>query len=163
MFKSGGTGKTFLLNTILACIRSQGEVALAVASSGIAATLLAGGRTAHSTFKLPLDLAFNDAPVCNVGKNTKEAGLLKQAKIIMIDECSMLHKRGVEAIDRLLKDLMDTDQLFGGITFVLAGDFRQCLPVIAGGNSADQLNACLKSSHLWAHVKVLLISIIHLY
>lgn len=36
----GGTGKTFLLNLILAKIRSQNEVAVAVASSGIASTLL---------------------------------------------------------------------------------------------------------------------------
>ncbi|GFV93262.1 ATP-dependent DNA helicase [Trichonephila clavipes] len=49
----GGTGKTFPLNLILAKVRESGEIALAVASSGITATLLAGGRTAHSTFKLP--------------------------------------------------------------------------------------------------------------
>ena len=151
----GGTGKTYLMNLILASIRSNGDIALAVASSGIAATLLTGGRTAHSTFRLPLNLAVNDTPVCNVGKSSKEAGLLRQTKIVLIDEVSMLHKRGVEAINRLLQDLKDNDRLFGGITFVLAGDFRQCLPVIAGGNSADQLNACLKSSFLWKHVKVL--------
>jgi len=38
---------------LLAQIRPPGNVALAVASSGLAATLLSGGRTAHSTFKLP--------------------------------------------------------------------------------------------------------------
>lgn len=40
----GGTGKTFLLSLILAKIRSQQKIALAVASSGIAA---------HSALKLP--------------------------------------------------------------------------------------------------------------
>ncbi|XP_044599590.1 uncharacterized protein LOC123275503 [Cotesia glomerata] len=44
----GGTGKTFLISLILAKIRSNNGIALAVASSGIAATLLDGGRTAHS-------------------------------------------------------------------------------------------------------------------
>jgi hypothetical protein len=52
----GGTGKTFLINLLLAQIRSSDKVALAVASSGIAATLLSGGRTAHSTFKFPLNV-----------------------------------------------------------------------------------------------------------
>lgn len=47
----GGTGKTFVTNLILAKVRSRKEIALAVASSGNAATLLAGGRTAHSMFK----------------------------------------------------------------------------------------------------------------
>lgn len=56
----GGTGKTFLLNLILAKIRSKGE---------IAATLLDGGRTAHSTFKIPLNLNQTESPTCNISKN----------------------------------------------------------------------------------------------
>ncbi|CAB5176430.1 unnamed protein product [Rhizophagus irregularis] len=51
----GGTGKTFLYNTLLATVRSSGEIAVAVASSGIAALLMMGGRTAHSRFKIPLN------------------------------------------------------------------------------------------------------------
>ena len=62
----GGTGKTYVTKLILSKVRSQGHKALAVASSGIAATLLPGGRTAHSTFKLPLDLVSDDMPTCNV-------------------------------------------------------------------------------------------------
>lgn len=38
----GGTGKTFLWTTLLNSIRSQGKIALAVASSGIASLLLPG-------------------------------------------------------------------------------------------------------------------------
>ncbi|ESN93959.1 hypothetical protein HELRODRAFT_180370 [Helobdella robusta] len=44
----GGIGKTFLISLLLARIRWRNDVALALASSGIAATLLEGGRTAHS-------------------------------------------------------------------------------------------------------------------
>ena len=65
---SGGTGKTYLTNLILAKVRLGGNVALAVASSGIAATLLVGGRTAHALFKLPLNLATNIEPMCNIRK-----------------------------------------------------------------------------------------------
>jgi len=39
----GGTGKTFVILLILATIRSRSQIALAVASSGIAATFLEGG------------------------------------------------------------------------------------------------------------------------
>ena len=52
----GGTGKTFVISLILANIRVQGKIALALASSGIAATLLDGGRTAHCALKLPLNV-----------------------------------------------------------------------------------------------------------
>ncbi|XP_019189145.1 PREDICTED: uncharacterized protein LOC109183496 [Ipomoea nil] len=44
----GGIGKTFLWKTLLATLRSKGEVVLNVASSGISSLLLPGGRTAHS-------------------------------------------------------------------------------------------------------------------
>lgn len=66
----GGTGKTFLLNLILAQIRSRNEIAVAVASSGIASTLLDGGRTAHSALKLPLNLNQTETPTCNIKKNS---------------------------------------------------------------------------------------------
>lgn len=65
----GGTGKTFLISLILAEIRSNNGIALAVASSGIAATLLDGGRTAHSVFKLPLNIQNNPNAVCNIKNN----------------------------------------------------------------------------------------------
>jgi hypothetical protein len=50
----GGAGKTYLYSTILAAVRAEGRIALPVASSGIAALLLEGGRTAHSRFKIPV-------------------------------------------------------------------------------------------------------------
>ncbi|XP_050063259.1 uncharacterized protein LOC126552591 [Aphis gossypii] len=62
----GGTGKTFVISLILATIRSRCDIALALASSGIAATLLDGGRTAHSALKLPLNLNTIDTPTCNI-------------------------------------------------------------------------------------------------
>lgn len=49
----GGTGKTSLISLILAKIRSQKHIALAVISSGIATTLLDVGRKVHSALKLP--------------------------------------------------------------------------------------------------------------
>ncbi|XP_045446150.1 uncharacterized protein LOC123654245 [Melitaea cinxia] len=68
----GGTGKTFIINLLLAKVRSDRKIALAVASSGIAATLLKGGRTAHSTFKLPLKICSDDvSSVCNISKQSK--------------------------------------------------------------------------------------------
>jgi hypothetical protein len=53
------TGKPFLLDKILETIRVEGKIALAVASIGIAAVLLMGGRKAHSRVKFGLDLCFN--------------------------------------------------------------------------------------------------------
>nr|GEU50368.1 hypothetical protein [Tanacetum cinerariifolium] len=44
-----GTGKTFLYKTIIARIRSERKIVLAVASSGITSLLLPAGRTAHNS------------------------------------------------------------------------------------------------------------------
>ena len=73
----GGTGKTFVTKLLLAKVRKQNNIAVAVASSDIAATLLPGGRTAHSAFKLPLDLATNDEAACKI---TKDSGMEEVSK-----------------------------------------------------------------------------------
>jgi hypothetical protein len=155
----GGTGKTFLINLILAKIRSQGKIAIAVASSGIAATLLQGGRTAHSTFKLPINLSATDSPTCNISRNSLTAKLLLKCNLVVWDECTMSHKTALEAVSRTLQDLFnDVTKVMGPITFVFSGDFRQTLPVVPKGSRADEINACLKSSHVWDHVSVLKLS-----
>jgi len=121
----GGTGKTFLLNLLLAKIRSNSDIALAVASSGIAATLLDGGKTAHSTFKLPLDLNFAESPLCNIKKQSNMAKVFMECKLIIWDENSMSHKGAFQALNETLKDIRNSEEIMGGITVLLAGDFRQ--------------------------------------
>lgn len=149
----GGTGKTFLINILLAKYRSQQNVAIAVATSGIAATLLPGGRTAHSAFKLPLNLADADNPMCNINKNTGAAKVLQMCKLIVWDECTMAHKAAIEALNRTLQDIRCNNGTMGGITLVLSGDFRQTLPIVPKGTAADEIKACLKQSSLWEIVQ----------
>lgn len=155
----GGTGKTYLVSLILATIRSNGNIALAIASSGIAATLLEGGRTAHSALKLPLNMQLIETPTCNISKSSGIAKVLQQCKIIIWDECTMAHKKSLEALDRTLQDLRNNRQPFGGAIILLAGDFRQTLPVITRSTPADELNACLKASHLWHLVQKLSLTV----
>ncbi|KAL8615794.1 hypothetical protein ACOMHN_048502 [Nucella lapillus] len=154
----GGTGKTFVTNLILAKVRQKKEIALAVASSGIAATLLEGGRTAQSAFKLPLDLSRQESPTCNISKGSPTAKVLQRCKVIIWDEATMSHKRAFEALYRTLKDLRSDNNIMGGVTVVLSGDFRQTLPVIAKGTRADEVNARVKASYLWPHIRRLSLS-----
>ena len=147
----GGTGKTFLIGMFLAQVRRKKDIALAVASSGIAATLLPGGRTAHSTFKLPFDLTSTDEPLCNVSRGSATGNLLKKASLIVWDECTMAHKYAIEALDRTLQDLRENKSPMGGVVFLMAGDFRQTLPVIPKGTKADEIKACIKNP-IFGHV-----------
>ncbi|XP_054715564.1 uncharacterized protein LOC129225044 [Uloborus diversus] len=153
-----GTGKTFLLNLLLSKVRSNKGIALATASSGIAATLLEGGKTAHSAFRLPLNLNYSENPTCNIKKQSNLAKVLRDCKLIIWDESTMAHKAGFEALNATLKDLRNSDEVMGGVTVLLAGDFRQTLPVVPRGTRANEVNACIKSSHLWPKVQKLCLS-----
>ncbi|XP_073821135.1 uncharacterized protein [Musca autumnalis] len=73
----GGTGNTF----VISLIRSRSQSALAVVSSGIAATLLKGGRTAHSALKLPMNHHTVDDPTCPISKNSATGKLMRECKI----------------------------------------------------------------------------------
>lgn len=151
----GGTGKTFLANLILAKVRQSGKIALAVASSGIAATLLSDGKTAHSTFKLPLTISLEQQCVCAIRKNGPFGKLLQDVSLIIWDECTMIHRAHIEAVNRTLQDIRSSNAVMGGVTFVFAGDFWQTLPVIAKGTRADVIRTCLKSSPLWLSIDTL--------
>ncbi|XP_076037231.1 uncharacterized protein LOC143022769 [Oratosquilla oratoria] len=126
----GGTGKSFLLNLLLDTVRSKSKVALAVASSGIAATVLHGGRTAHNMFKIPL-MEHNERKTCNIKHKSELARLLLMSSLIVWDEAVMANKNTISALDITLRDLSGLDIFMGGKTFVCAGDFRQILPVRA--------------------------------
>jgi len=147
----GGTGKTFLYNMILAHVRSSklstsglNGIAIAVASSGIAALLMSGGRTAHSRFKIPLKLT--ETTTLNIEKQSDLATLIRTAKVILWDEAPMLNKKVFEAVDRTFKDLMNNNEkLFGGKVVVLGGDFRQILPVVIRGTRGQIVDARLKA------------------
>ena len=66
----GGTGKTFLERAICHAVRAQGWILLGVASTGLAALLLPGGRTAHSMFKIPIESLATDS-ICHIPKESQ--------------------------------------------------------------------------------------------
>ncbi|KAM0910045.1 hypothetical protein ACQ4PT_014417 [Festuca glaucescens] len=159
----GGAGKTFLWNAIIAYLRGQGKIMLTVASSGVAALLLAGGRTAHSRFKIPLQVDSNS--FCDIKRGTNLADLLKETCLIIWDEALMTSRKCFEALDRTLRDVLSADDPlladvpFGGKVVVLGGDLRQILPVIEGGSRPQIIDAAITQSPLWKSVVPLVLSI----
>ncbi|GFY13502.1 ATP-dependent DNA helicase [Trichonephila clavipes] len=121
--------------------QTQNHIALAIASSGIAATLYL-----MVDAKVPLNFHANPDAMCNMMKHSEMAEILRKCKIIIWDECTMCHKHSLEALDRTLKDIKNNTRLFGGALLLLSGDFRQTLPVIPRATYADEINACLKES-----------------
>lgn len=132
----GGTGKTYLYSTLSHVLRGNAAIVLCVASSGIAALLLPHGRTAHSTFKIPVERLTEDS-TCAVSKDSLLASLLRMTSLIIWDEATMLHRYAAEALDKTCQDVCDNDCPFGGITVVFGGDFQQTLPIIPKGARED--------------------------
>jgi hypothetical protein len=101
---------------------------LVVVSSGIASLLLLGSKTAHSRFKILIDL--HDESTCNITQQMKVVELVRKVDLIIWDEAPMMHRRAFEAVNRTLHDLMQlddaqaTNKIFGGKTVVLGGDFQ---------------------------------------
>ncbi|CAN6703406.1 unnamed protein product [Malus baccata var. baccata] len=149
----GGIGKTYLYRALLASLRRLGHIVLATASSGIAATILPGGRTAHSKFKIPLSL--DASSMCSIGKQSDLVKLIQKAKAIIWDEATMTHRHAFEALDRTFRDLTDIDLPFGGKIMIFGGDFRQVLPVIRKGTKSELIQASVVKASFWSQVKIL--------
>lgn len=155
MYGHGGTTKTYLWSTIISKLRSEGKIVLAVTSSGISSLLVEGGRTAHSRFKIPIDL--DEFSCCTIKKNTHLAELICKTELVLWDEAPMNHRYVFEAVDRTFRDILSKSSPkapslpFGGMTMLFGGDFRQTLPVIPKMGGKATVGASLTKSHLWKH------------
>ncbi|XP_022891621.1 uncharacterized protein LOC111406425 [Olea europaea var. sylvestris] len=146
----GGSGKTFLYKALLAAVRSRQLIALATASSGVVASSLPAGRTGHSRFKISLQ-ASSDMR-CSVSKQSSLDQLLQMTKLIMWDEAPMINRCAFEVLDKMLKDIIECELLFGVKVVVFGGDFRQVLPVVQRGTKDDIMKA--KREHTYHMIKL---------
>ena len=148
-----GTGKTFCYKTLCYALRAERRIVLCVASSGIASLLLPSGRTAHSTFRIPLDLF--EEKSCHIPKRGDLADLLRQVALVIWDEVPMQERLCQESVDLTFKDIRNDQRPFGGVTVVFGGDFQQTLPVVVKGRREDIVAKCLQASRLWKDLEVL--------
>jgi hypothetical protein len=101
----GGTGKTFLWNTIITYLWGHRKIVLSVASSGVASLPLTGGRTTHSRFKIPCD-ELVEGTTWNIKCGTMLCELIQAASLIIWDEALMTHRMTFEALDKTLHDIV---------------------------------------------------------
>ena len=133
-----GRGKTWLVNLIVATARSEGIVTLCVASTALAAQNYPGGRTAHSQLGIPAAKRQKGKRVeCNLELGSQHAKFLSNVQLIIWDEIYSSNRFDIEAVDRMLRDLMDSSSPFGGKVMVFAGDRRQIPPVIPGAEPRE--------------------------
>ena len=130
-----GAGKTHTINRYIEWLRERGVEPAVTASTGIAATHV-GGMTIHSWSGIGIKKRLNDWDVENIASKEKTARRIIDAKVLIIDEISMLDADTLESVDKVLRTLrhqvLQEEQPFGGLQVIFVGDFFQLPPVSRG-------------------------------
>lgn len=129
-----GTGKSTFLRYICQHTKKKHIV---LAPTGIAA-INAGGATLHSFFKLPFhpliptDSRFSNRNIKGTLKyNGEKCKILREVKLIIIDEISMVRADIIDFIDKVLRIYSRNMRVpFGGKQLLLVGDIYQLEPVL---------------------------------
>lgn len=124
-----GSGKTHTINQYVAYLTSHGIKPAITASTGIAATHI-GGMTIHSWcgFGIRSKLGYGDLRTISTNEYVKKR--VGPAKILIIDEISMLPPETLGMVDAICREVKKDRRPFGGIQVVLVGDFFQLPPVV---------------------------------
>lgn len=127
-----GSGKTHSVNRYVKWLRERGIEPAVCASTGIAATHI-GGMTVHSWSGIGIKSNVTDYDIELIQSREKTARRIVEAKVLIIDEISMLDARTLDSVDRVLRTLrrrpMREEESFGGLQVVFVGDFFQLPPV----------------------------------
>ncbi len=126
-----GSGKTFLLNKYIKYLKKNKVKVSVTASTGIAATHL-NGRTIHSWCGIGINESLTDLQMEGLRKKDNLSSRIIPAKVLIIDEISMLNANRLDLIDQVCKVFKQDLRPFGGMQVVLCGDFFQLPPVARG-------------------------------
>ena len=124
-----GSGKTYTINQYVAYLRSHGIEPAITASTGIAATHI-GGMTIHSWAGIGIKNKLNRAELSAIASNDYVFKRVGKAKVLIIDEISMLPPETLQMIDSICREIKKSSLPFGGLQVVLVGDFFQLPPVV---------------------------------
>ena len=145
---AAGSGKTFLMNQYIKYLKEHRVSVAITASTGIAATHM-GGMTIHSWSGMGIKSDMNELDLEGLADKDQLVSRLKAAKVLIIDEVSMLHYYQLDMVDAICRRLRrgipiaagkgkmpdKAENLpFGGLQVILCGDFFQLPPIVRTNN-----------------------------
>ncbi|WP_323843150.1 AAA family ATPase [Moraxella sp. Pampa] len=148
-----GAGKTYLLNQYINYLRARGIPVAITASTGIAATHM-NGMTIHSWAGMGIKDTFSTADFKRLKSRQVVYERIKDAKVLIVDEISMLHAKQVDLLNEILKVVREDNSAFGGIQVIFSGDFFQLPPVGNKGETNKEKFAFMAKSWLEANFQV---------
>lgn len=142
---SAGSGKTYLLNKYIKYLESHGIPVAVTASTGIAATHM-NGMTIHSWSGLGIKDHLDERELEKLEERKYLWKRFDKARVLIIDEISMLEGRQLEMVERICRRFKRNDKPFGGLQVILSGDFFQLPPVRKGEEQAGEI---IPKSKVW--------------
>ncbi len=144
-----GSGKTHTINEYITWLRAHGIEPSITAATGIAATHV-GGQTLHSWSGIGINESLSSAEVDRIAGKEHVARRIQKAKVLIIEEVSMLSAATFEMADAVCREVRRVEKPFGGLIVVLVGDFFQLPPVSRGREAAFAY-----TSRLWQELNLL--------
>ena len=122
---TAGTGKSYLIHCLRLLLQDQVCVA---APTGVAAFNV-DGHTLHSLLSLPTKSDYKDLEGERLHQMQQS---LANMKYLIIDEMSMVGRKVLGQVDKRLRQVFPhrADEVFGGCSCLLFGDFGQLPPVM---------------------------------
>jgi ATP-dependent exoDNAse (exonuclease V) alpha subunit len=142
---SAGSGKTYILNRFIAYLKLHQIPVGITASTGVAATHL-NGMTLNAWTGIGVKEAITDSQIDALMKRRYLHHRIRNIKVLIIDEVSMLSQQTFESVDKVFRAFKNSDEPFGGVQIVLCGDFFQLPPVTSSANENSQY---IYHSPLW--------------
>ena len=121
-----GTGKSFVLKHLIKTLSNEGLYA--TSGTGISAIAL-GEKTLHSFAGIGNSSAFDHVLINRALNNKSAKNRIEQAKVLIIDEISMISMRLFDLISYICVLIKKVDYPFGGIQIIALGDYFQLAPV----------------------------------
>ena len=164
----GGTGKSFLIQTIQAKVaeiwkdQTSRVTCVVAAPTGIAAFNI-GGVTVHRLFQLPIEHEGKTAQYWSLPKGSQKMlrTTLRDLKLVIIDEVSMLSSLNLAYMHLRLDEVFSGNDWFGSMNVLFVGDLLQ-LPPVNGAPVFEQLHTkailtrlgCMSSVNIWKETVV---------
>lgn len=147
-----GSGKTYVLNKYIQYLRDYGVRIAVTASTGIAATHI-GGVTIHSRSWIGIKDNLTDHDIDLIAQKEPVYKNISKAKVLIIDEISMLSANMLDNVDRVCKSIRRDRRPFGGLQVVLCGDFFQLPPVFRQAEPVVQMDTLFAELNKWVDKK----------
>ncbi|OGD23982.1 hypothetical protein A2Z10_03665 [Candidatus Azambacteria bacterium RBG_16_47_10] len=140
-----GSGKTHTVNEYVAFVRARGIEPAITASTGIAATHI-GGMTIHSWSGIGIRTKLSTEDLKSITTSDYIAKRVRRAKILIIDEVSMLPPGVLTMVDMICREIKQSADPFGGIQIVMVGDFFQLPPIVKAETEERRQGALIEET-----------------